>query len=99
MSRLNDGGNPLFLLATVHLQQLTLRRFLGLERLFQSGKNLACERLELLCGLLAFSMLEYRLTVDGRLAVLDAAIDDGREEVLAELLGEHLLNVAVELRP
>ena len=87
-----------FLLATVHLHQFSLRRFSNLESLFQSGKHLPCERLELFCGLLSFGVLKDGLAVDVCLAVLDAAVDDGREEVLAELLGKHLLDVAVELR-
>src|SRR3954452_18667941 len=98
MSMSKLGGKPLCLLATAHLHQFSLRRFAGLESLFQPGEHFPCKRLELLCGLLSFGMLKDGLTVDVCLAMLDASVNDGREEVLAELLGKHLLNVAVELR-
>ena len=51
-----------------------------MERLFQSGQDFACEGQILLCGLLPGGVLEDGLAVDARLAVLDAAVDDGRED-------------------
>ena len=71
-----------------------------LRRRLEPADDLPGQLAELLRGRLARRVLEDRLAVDGRLAVLDGAADHRLEdELLAELLHQHGVDVGVELGP